>query len=208
MYFFKKLIYVPDPLKSTVLSNRGFLGRGNMTFCSAVKSRKGVRATNSGGKKYIGNDGRNERNAAAEIYTGWRACPLSDAVCLEEHVWGQKVSIMGDLHGWFTAAHANEDWSRLQHEECFPAAMPDYEPDISERSFGLTHPPAYFPQRWTVICSHPENTVRFLFIFFLLHLQSQKGLSWLNAGWVYCTLLCNKSTDSSKHLWRTSLCFC
>ena len=39
-----------------------------------------------------------------------------------------EVKDNGGLHGWFTAAHANEKWARLEHEdeECFPAAMFDF----------------------------------------------------------------------------------
>ena len=40
---------------------------------------------------------------------GWWACPLSGALCLDEHVRGQGGRDDGDLHGWFTAADTNEE---------------------------------------------------------------------------------------------------
>lgn len=47
---------------------------------------------------------------------------------------------------------------------CFPAAIPEYEPDISKSS-RLSHPPVFFftPQCQTLMCSHPGNKSHFIY---------------------------------------------
>lgn len=101
----------------------------------------------------------------------------------------------GDLHGWFTAARANEEWSRPRHEDlvCFPAAMPEYEPDISKSS-RLSHPPVFFffhsSKHWYALIQETKSD-------FIYCMCSQGSLL---TKYRVNILLFNIGKDSSKHL--------
>lgn len=76
-----------------------------------------------------------------------------------------KGSHNGDLHGWFTAAQANEEWSCLEHEnlECFLAAMSGFRPDISKRSLRLSHPPVFQgSEQWYVLIRKTWSDFHFI----------------------------------------------
>lgn len=99
--------------------------------------------------------------------------PLIATVCLREHARGQRVPIMetrtADLlqRTQMKSDHA----CNMKTWECFPAAAPDFEPDTSERSFGLSHPPVFVFHSGG--CALIQKT-RSHFFLYRLHLQSQK----------------------------------
>lgn len=52
-----------------------------------------------------------------KIYTGRESVP-TEWCCLSSWACTRSKGFHnGDLHGWFTAAHAHEEWSRMQHED-------------------------------------------------------------------------------------------
>lgn len=117
-------------LPSPLLGNHAFLVVGTSTFTLRGKEKKVELASWANWRVW-----KNKHICSIYLINRWRCWDLnlygmmsmSSKWCCSSW-WActkSKGCYNGDLHGWFNAAHANEEWSRLEHEDMrvFPSSQ-------------------------------------------------------------------------------------